>query len=94
VDCEDNIYVAHWDAGKYISVYSLKDYALKEKIAFPLKHICCPGFGGDDMKDLYIATANFWLPETDEDHSAGAGGIFKTRSKIAGVPEIFYKDKT
>jgi sugar lactone lactonase YvrE len=93
VDDEDNIYVSHWADGKYISVYSLKDYHLKEKIDFPVKHICCAGFGGNDMKDFYVATALFWLPDGDSDFADGAGGIFKARSVIAGVPEIFYKDK-
>ncbi len=93
VDIEDNVHIAHWDEGKYLSVYSLKDHQLKSKIAFPVKHICCPGFGGDDWKDFYVATANFWLPEGDEDFEAGAGGIFQARSQIAGVPEIFYQDK-
>jgi Gluconolactonase len=93
VDSEDNIYVAHWTDEKYISVYSLKDYQLKGKIAFPVKHICCPGFGGDDMKDFYVATALFWLPDSDEDFAAGAGGILRARNRVAGVPEIFYKDK-
>jgi sugar lactone lactonase YvrE len=93
VDIEDNIYVAHWSEEKYISVYSLKNHKLKSKIAFPVKHICCPGFGGDDMKDFYVTTALFRIPDGDGDLAAGAGGIFKTRSKIPGVPEIFYKDK-
>jgi len=93
VDSADNIYVAHWADEKYISVYSLKDYQLKDKITFPVKHICCPGFGGDDLKDFYVTTALFWLPDRDEDFAAGAGGIFKARNRVAGVPEIFYKDK-
>lgn len=93
IDSEDNIYVTHWTDGKYISVYNLNDYRLKEKIAFPVKHICCPGFGGDDMKDFYVTTALFWLHDGDEDFEVGAGGIFKARNKVAGLTEIFYKDK-
>ena len=93
VDSDDNIYVAHWDERKFLSVYSLKDYELKKKIAFPVKNICCPCFGGDDMRDFYVTTANYWLAENDKDFETGAGGIFKARSQTAGKAEIFYKDK-
>lgn len=93
VDSEDNIYIAHWDERKFISVYSLKDYKLKKKIAFPVKNICCPCFGGDDMRDFYVATASYWLSENDKDLETGAGGIFKTRSQTVGKAEILYKDK-
>lgn len=92
VDSEDNIYIAHWDEGKFISVYNLKDYRLKKKIAFPVKNICCPCFGGEDMRDFYVTTASFWLPENDKDLETGAGGIFKSRIQTVGKAEVFYKD--
>ena len=92
VDADDNIYVCHWSDKRHITVWSLKDYSLVKTIPFPVKHICCPGFGGDDMRDLYVATSKFWLPEGDPDFAAGAGGIFLTRNAVAGLPEHFYHD--
>jgi sugar lactone lactonase YvrE len=92
VDADDNIYVCHWSDKRQITVWSLKDYSLVRTIPFPVKHICCPGFGGDDMRDLYVATSKFWLPEGDPDFGAGAGGIYLTRSDVAGRPEHFYQD--
>ncbi len=93
VDSQDRIYVCHWGDKKSITVWSLKDYTLVETLAFPVKHICCAGFGGDDMRDLYVATSLFWLPEGDADLKAGAGGIFKARNSIPGRPETLFKDK-
>jgi sugar lactone lactonase YvrE len=93
VDSEDHIYVCHWSDKRQISVWSLKDYALVRTIPFPVKHICCPGFGGDDMKDFYVATSRFWLPDGDSDLEAGAGGLFVARSEIPGRPEHFYHDR-
>jgi sugar lactone lactonase YvrE len=92
VDALDNIYVCHWSDKRRITVWSLKDYSLVRVIPFPVKHICCPGFGGEDMCDLYVATSKFWLPEGDQDFETGAGGIFLTRSETAGLPEHFYPD--
>jgi sugar lactone lactonase YvrE len=91
VDVEDNIYVCHWSDKKHITVWSLKDYSLVKTIPFPVKNICCGGFAGDDMRDFYVATSNFWLAENDPDHAAGAGSIFKARSEVAGLPEHFYQ---
>jgi sugar lactone lactonase YvrE len=92
VDVEDHIYVCHWGEKKHISVWSLKDYSFAESIPFPVKNICCGGFAGEDMKDFYVATSKFWLPEKDVDLAAGAGGIFKARASVAGRPEHFFKD--
>lgn len=91
VDAADNIIICHWSDKRHISIWSLKDYGLIESVPFPVKHICCGGFGGPDMKDLYIATSKFWLPDGDPDYDAGAGGIFKARTEIAGNPDYFYK---
>ena len=93
VDVEDNIYVCHWGEKKCITVWSLKDYSFVKSIPFPVKNICCGGFAGEDRKDFYVATSNFWLQDTDPDFEAGAGGLFVARNAIAGSPERFYKDK-
>jgi sugar lactone lactonase YvrE len=94
VDAEDNVYVCHWGDKKLISVWSLKNYSLVKTIPFPVKHICCGGFAGDDMQDFYVATSKFWLPDGDPDFEAGAGGIYKTRNEVPGLPEHFYKDQS
>jgi sugar lactone lactonase YvrE len=91
VDSEDNVYVCHWSEKKYITVWNLNSYRYIKSIPFPVKNICCGGFAGDDMKDFYVATSNFWLPEGDPDFQAGAGGLFVTRNEIAGTPERFYQ---
>jgi sugar lactone lactonase YvrE len=91
VDVNDNVYVCHWCDKKHITVWSLKDYSFIKSIPFPVKHICCGGFGGQDMKDFYVATSKFWLPDDDEDFTAGAGGIFRTRMDVAGLGQYFYK---
>jgi sugar lactone lactonase YvrE len=94
LDADDNIYVCHWSDKRQISVWSLKNYSLVKTIPFPVKNICCGGFAGDDLRDFYVATSKFWLPEGDSDFDNGAGGIFKTRCDVPGLPEHFYKDQS
>jgi sugar lactone lactonase YvrE len=91
LDVDDNLYVAHWSDKRIISVWSLRDYALVKTLALPVKHVCCPGFGGEDMRDLYVATSKFWLPEGDQDFETGAGGIFRARNDVPGRKDYFYK---
>ena len=90
VDIQNNIYVCHWGTNKRISVWNLDNYKFIKNIPFPVKNICCGGFAGDDMRDFYVATSNFWLPDGDPDIDAGAGGLFMGRSEVAGTPERFY----
>ena len=90
VDIEDNIYVCHWSEKKHITVWSLKNYEFIQSIPFPVKHICCGGFAGDDMRDFFVTTSTFGLADNDADLSAGAGGVFLSRSQIPGKPENFY----
>ena len=87
IDEEDSIYVTHW-SGK-ISIWD-KDLKLKEQVQFPVEQVCCGGFGGKDMKDLYVATAQFgYTPEQLADRR-GAGGIFKTRLSVTGRLDHYY----
>jgi sugar lactone lactonase YvrE len=90
VDMKNNVYICHWGPEKRISVWNLDNYQFVKNIAFPVKHICCGGFAGEDMKDFYVATSKFWLPENDPDFKAGAGGIFMAKAEIPGTPERFY----
>ena len=88
IDEEDSIYICHW-TGK-ISVWD-KDLNLTGTIPFPVEFVCCLGFGGDDKKDLYVATASYNYTEADFKKNPGAGGLFIGRSNIAGRPDNFYK---
>ena len=91
VDSEDHIIICHWSDKRHITVWSLNDYSLVKSIPFPVQHICCGGFAGADRKDFYVATSKFWLPDDSPDYAAGAGGLFKARSEIAGNLDYFYK---
>lgn len=94
VDADDNLYVGHWSDKRIVSIWSLKDYAHVKTLDMPVKHNCCPGFGGDDLCDLYVATSKFWLPDGDPDFETGAGGIFVGRNEVPGLPERIYPDQS
>jgi sugar lactone lactonase YvrE len=88
IDCQGNVYICHW-SGR-ISVWD-KNLNWKEDIPFPVEQVCCGGFGGDDMKDFYVATARYQYTTEQMADRRGAGGIFRARSSIAGMPDHFLK---
>ncbi len=90
IDSEDNLYVCHWT--KQISVWD-KNLNLKETIQIPVEYACCTGFGGKDMKDLYLATAKYCYSEEQLKANQGAGGMFCAKSAVQGVGDHFYQVK-
>lgn len=88
IDEEDKLYVCHW-TGK-LSVWD-SALNLQQVIDFPVGYVCCGGFGGSDMKDFYVATSSFDYTDEDFEKNPGAGGIFVTRSEVAGRPDHFYR---
>ena len=88
IDEEDNLYICHW-SGK-ISVWN-KKMELAEEIAFPVEQVCCTGFGGEDMKDLYVATARYCYGEEELAKNPGAGGTFVGKAGVKGRPDHFFK---
>ena len=88
MDEEDNLYIAHW-TGR-LSVWD-RDLKLREEIPFPVEQVCCPGFGGRDGRDLYVATASYTYTPEDFAKNPGAGGLFVARSDIRGRMDHFFK---
>ena len=87
IDSQDNLYVCHW-TGK-ISVWN-PQYELIETLDFPVEYVCCGGFAGEDMQDFYVATSRFCYGPEELKANPGAGGMFKARSPIPGMPDHFY----
>ncbi len=88
IDSEDNLYVCHW-SGK-ISVWN-SQYQPVEVMNFPVEYVCCGGFAGSDLTDLYVATSKYGYTEADLAQNKGAGGIFKAQVKTKGRVDHYYK---
>jgi sugar lactone lactonase YvrE len=54
-DAEGLFWVAQWGVGR-VAAYA-PDGSLQRVIEVPAAHTSCPGFGGDDLSDLYCTTA-------------------------------------
>lgn len=78
VDVDGNLWVAHV-GGRRVVKLSPAGETLDE-VAVPAKAITSCAFGGPEMTDLYIVTAD------NLDDPAKAGTIFRGISDVAGVP--------
>ena len=84
VDAEGFIWVALW-GGWAVRRYA-PDGALDRIIRLPVSQVTSCAFGGDDLQDLYITTAAMGLSDVDLAAQPGAGGLFRCRPGVLGMP--------
>ncbi len=87
VDEEGMIWVALWGGGA-LSRWDPRTGDLLEKVAIPAKNVTACTFGGRNMDELYITTAAL---DTDLTEYPNAGGLFKIKMDLKGVPSYRYK---
>lgn len=78
VDEEGGVWVAVYGGG-CVARYRA-DGTLDRRIEVPARSVTSLCFGGDDLRDLYIVTAD------NSDDPARGGTVFRTRSDVAGLP--------
>jgi sugar lactone lactonase YvrE len=61
------------------------------KVHVPASQITSCAFGGDDLMDLYITSARKGLTDDQLADEPGAGGLFKARVDVPGVPAVPFK---
>ena len=78
VDAEGGVWIAVV-GGRGEIVRFTKDGTLAQRIKVPAKTVTSVAFGGPDMRDLYVVTAN-------NDQRELKGTVFRARSEIPGLP--------
>jgi sugar lactone lactonase YvrE len=89
IDAEGMLWVAHWGGACVTRWDPIRGIAL-QSISLPVTNVssCC--FGGADFADLYITTARQWLSAEELAKQPAAGGIFRVRPGICGLPSSAY----
>lgn len=84
VDADGAVWVAmHW-SGR-IHRYA-PDGTLQEVLAAPTKRVTSLAFGGPDLADLYVTSACFSYGEQQLVDDPHAGGLFRFRPGVTGLP--------
>lgn len=86
IDSDGMLWVALWGGGA-ISRWNPATGKLLEKISIPAKNVTACTFGGEHMDELYVTTARL---DTDEEKYPYAGGLFRIKMNITGVPSYRY----
>lgn len=90
IDCEGNLWVAHWDGGA-VRCWSPETGSCLACIVVPCQRptSCC--FGGSDFDQLFITTARTGLSSTALRRQPLAGSIFVARPGVTGFPPTLWQ---
>jgi sugar lactone lactonase YvrE len=84
VDAQGLVWVAAWGGGCVLRV--APDGAVAGRVDLPVSQVSSCAFGGSDMADLYITTAREGFDEADAAREPVAGGLFRVRPGVPGLP--------
>lgn len=84
VDAEGGVWVCLFSGAK-IRRY-LPDGALDQEIGLPLTNPTCPGFGGSDLRTLYVTTARHRLSDEQLQREPMAGALLQLDVGRTGLP--------
>ncbi len=88
VDSAGFLWIAVW-GGSAVRRYA-PDGALVGEVRLPVSQVTSCAFGGPSLQDLYITTASEGLSPTQRAKEPHAGGLFRTRPRVAGRrPHLF-----
>jgi sugar lactone lactonase YvrE len=88
VDEEGSLWVAFW-RGAAVRRFA-PDGRLTSIVALPVSQVTSCAFGGDDLSDLYVTSARTGLSSNELEREPHAGGLFRLRPGVRGVPEHPY----
>jgi sugar lactone lactonase YvrE len=89
VDSEGFLWSARWGGSRVIRY--TPDGRIDREIMVPASQVACPGFGGANLKTLYLATARKNLDAAALDKEPLAGGLFAIEVDVAGQQETLIK---
>lgn len=89
-DSEGNLWVAQW-GGSMISKWNPVTGKRLDVIPVPATHVTSCAFGGPHLDELYITTARTDLDEHARASQPHAGGLFKLKTAVKGIPTFKFK---
>jgi sugar lactone lactonase YvrE len=84
VDAEGGVWLAVWSSGAVYRYTPEGDVA--DVIPLPAKNVASCCFGGPDLTDLYVTTASVELDERERAADPHAGGVYRLRPGVRGLP--------
>jgi sugar lactone lactonase YvrE len=89
MDAEGLLWVAEWDGG-CVSRWDPATGKLARRIKIPVSRVTSCAFGGPDLEELYVTTAWSRLDPDRRRAQPQAGGLFRLRPGVKGVPAFSF----
>lgn len=86
IDAEGKLWVAMF-GGSAVRRFDPQSGRLLATVELPVSNITSCALGGDDLRDLYITSASIGLTEKQREGQPTAGGLFRARVDVPGVPQ-------
>lgn len=90
IDADDNLWAALWDGGAIVC-YDGRTGQEIIRYPIPAPRVTSCWFGGDHLADLYVTTARTGLSDGLLAKYPHAGGIFRLRPGVKGLPTDPYQ---
>lgn len=85
IDEEGMLWISHW-GGWQVSRWNPLTGEKLAKIEVPVKNVTSCTFGGNELDELYITTARIGNNEEDLAGQPLAGGVFRAKPGVRGLP--------
>jgi sugar lactone lactonase YvrE len=85
IDQEGMLWSAHW-GGYKVSRWNPATGTKLEEVAVPASQVTSCAFGGENLDELYITTARTGLDQDALKEQPFAGGLFKVKTSVKGLP--------
>ncbi|WP_054956789.1 SMP-30/gluconolactonase/LRE family protein [Paenibacillus dakarensis] len=82
VDADGRLWIAHW-GGSRVTCWDPVSFKEQERIELPARLVTSCAFGGDNLEDLYITTADD--QESGQEDPYG-GSLFRIKTGAKGMP--------
>ncbi|MED1865243.1 SMP-30/gluconolactonase/LRE family protein [Fictibacillus nanhaiensis] len=90
IDEEGMLWIAHW-GGAQVSRWNPETGEQLSSIPIPSLNVTSCTFGGENMDDLYVTTARKNTSAENLERFPEAGGLFKVRPGVKGMPAYAFK---
>lgn len=90
VDEEGMLWVANWGAA-CVTRWNPETGELLQKIDVPALNVSALAFGGENLDELYITTAQYYMPEDKASNYPEAGKMFVVKPGVKGLKANYFK---
>ncbi|KMK75801.1 SMP-30/gluconolactonase/LRE family protein [Alkalihalobacillus pseudalcaliphilus] len=90
IDEEGMLWIAHWGGAK-VSRWNPHAGEKLQEVAIPALQVTSCTFGGSELNELYVTTARTGMNEKQLEQYPLAGGLFKVKLDVKGMPANRFK---